>query len=344
MLSRVFGAMLIVLSIPVGLLAQDEESGDVSYEVIYDEPFAVNQLFVHFHPLYGELFVTNVNAGFGLKADYYMKDIADFSISFRKTYGRQFYDLSRDQLLKNSDVDNKPKAFGFFEFGGTYHIKDIEQSSQTKVILFKDSERGNQWASHVPSRITIPAKVRKIYGARLGGYLWGSSVDVDQALEAQGLTNADLIDQNLNAMPEDIKPFSTLSSAGIYVGGSMAWIRNMAVTFEDYNDGVEDLILTTYFDILIAPAVKLDDIVYTERDINGNVISTSVYRADPIATKKIGFRAGVEGKFNRKLGWAYSGEFGYRPSVEGMGFFAGIKISVPVYSRNIESDAEVFGQ
>src|SRR5690606_16742452 len=149
-------------------------------------------------------------------------------------------------------------------------IKDIEQSSQTKVILFKDSERGNQWASHVPSRITIPAKVRKIYGARLGGYLWGSSVDVDQALEAQGLTNADLIDQNLNAMPEDIKPFSTLSSAGIYVGGSMAWIRNMAVTFEDYNDGVEDLILTTYFDILIAPAVKLDDIVFTERDINGN--------------------------------------------------------------------------
>ncbi|MFN7329410.1 MAG: hypothetical protein ACK5UP_07885, partial [Bacteroidota bacterium] len=53
-------------------LAQDKkEKQAVTYEELYDEPYSVNKLFIGFQPLYGELFATNVNAGYGIEAHYY---------------------------------------------------------------------------------------------------------------------------------------------------------------------------------------------------------------------------------------------------------------------------------
>ena len=66
---------------------------DVTFEEIYDEPYAVNKLFIGFQPLYGEVFATNVNAGFGVEASYYYKDKLDFKAHFRKTYSSAFYDF-----------------------------------------------------------------------------------------------------------------------------------------------------------------------------------------------------------------------------------------------------------
>ena len=53
---------------------------------LYDEPYSVNKLFVGFQPFYGEVFATNVNAGFGAEASYYYRDKMDFKAHFRKTY------------------------------------------------------------------------------------------------------------------------------------------------------------------------------------------------------------------------------------------------------------------
>src|SRR3989337_3633935 len=96
-----------MLTFQVDLLAQDRSDNTaVTYEEIYDEPYAVNKLFIALQPLYGELFVTNVNAGFGAEAHYYFQDKADFRAHFRTTYSRQFFDLTRDVALNNSQMDN----------------------------------------------------------------------------------------------------------------------------------------------------------------------------------------------------------------------------------------------
>ncbi len=62
--------MLITAFVMVSanLFAQGERKDKtaVTYEEIYDEPYSINKLFVGLMPLYGELFATNVNAGFGL--------------------------------------------------------------------------------------------------------------------------------------------------------------------------------------------------------------------------------------------------------------------------------------
>jgi hypothetical protein len=365
-----FLALFAFLAFSFSLHAQGDRKDKtaVTYEEIYDEPYSVNKLFVQIQPLYGEMFVTNVNAGFGLEASYYHKDKLDLRAGFRKAYSRGFYDFARDLAYKNSVVDNRFQVFNYFEIGGTYHVKDFESSSKTKMFLYKNSYKGNKWAARVPLNAEVPCKVRKIYGVRLGGILWNSTVDLSRALEKQGLSNADLRDTEGNSLPatytdeaqreQQITPFSNLSSAGGYVGASMSWIKNVAVNFDKFEEGIDDLILTAYFDILVSPSISIDNIVYTDKDeyIDAGGVpnsspnvplqdrQTRTYSIDALRTKTFGFRAGIDGKFNRTWGWAYGGELGYRPSLEGRGFYALIKISFPVYGTNLDYKVESFGK
>src|SRR5690606_8465852 len=159
-----------------------------------------------------------------------------------------------------------------YELGATYHFRDFEQPSKTKMFLYKKSYRGNIWAARVPLNAEIPCKVRKIYGGRIGGIIWGSSTDLNRALKKQGLTNNDLKDAEGNSLPltfndgveeRTLDVFSNISSVGGYVGGSITWIKNVAVNFDKFEEGIDDLIFTAYFDIMYAPSLEIDDVVYT---------------------------------------------------------------------------------
>ena len=338
--------LLIVISIP-GIAQEDpRDKSAVTFEELYDEPYATNKLFIGFQPLYGEVFATNVTAGFGIDASYYHEDKFDLKLNFRKPYSMSFYDLNRYSAKKNSDVDNSPSGFGYFELGGTYHIKDFDVQSKTKMVLYKKSYKGDLWAARVPLQAEVPCKVRKVYGARLGGIFWNSTADISRVLKNQNRTNSDLVmvsDETLslpltsitpNGQVQSLDVFSNIRSTGLYVGGSISWIRNIAVSFDKFEGGIDDGMLTLFFDILYSPSLKVDNVQY-----NGNAYSTNILKTSPI-----GARLGLDGKFNRTLSWAYGGEVGYRPSFQGGGFFALFKISFPMYGTNLDYKVESFGK
>jgi hypothetical protein len=341
----------LLFSYPAFSQGERKDKTAVTYEELYDEPYSVNKLFVAFQPLYGEMFVTNVNAGFGAEVTYYLKDKMDFHAHFRKTYGQKFFDFSRDLAMKTSDVDNRVQIFNFYELGGTYHVKDFEQSSKTKMFLFKNSYRGNKWASRVPLSAEIPCKVRKIYGARLGAIMWKSTTDLNRALERQGLTNEDLRSSDgslpsthqVNGREEQLDVFTNVNSVGVYLGGSMSWIRNVAVNFDKFEEGIDDLMFTAYVDIIYAPSIRMDDVVYTTDKGTPDAI-TRTYDISALKTQTFGFRAGIDGKFNRTWGWSYGGEVGMRPSLQGRTFYAMLKISFPVFGTNLDYKVESFGK
>ncbi len=340
-------------SVPFLAHSQDKkEKPAVTYEELYDEPYSINKLFIGVQPLYGELFATNVNAGYGIEASYYYKDKMDFKAHFRKTYSSSFYDFNRQAALDNSDLSDKPQIYNYFELGGTYHIKDFDESGKTKMVLYKKSFKGNRWAANVPLHAEVPCKVRKIYGVRLGGIVWKSSVDLNRALKSQGLTNADIVNASggglpllaspdpLTGAPKNFNVYGNIFATNVYVGGSMAWFRNVAVSFDKYEEGLDDGLLTLYFDILFAPNLALDPVTY--RDPVTNI--TDTYSTSAIKTTSFGFRAGIDGKFNRTLSWSYGGEIGLRPSISGQGFYAMFKISFPVFGTNLDYKVESFGK
>lgn len=347
-----FAIIPVYLAVQPGLFAQDRnDKNAVTYEQIYDEPYAVNKLFVGLQPLYGELFVANVNAGFGMDAHYYFQDKADFRAQFRKAYSRKFFDFTRDLALDNSVQDNRAQVYNYFEIGGTYHIRDLEEASRTKMVLYKKSYQGNRWASRVPLTAEVPCKVRKIYGLRAGAVFWESSTDLTRAMDDQGLKNADLKDIEGNGLPmtyfngsreEPLNVFSNIVSRSVYLGGSMAWIRNVAINFDNYEEGVDDLMFTVFFDLIYAPTVTIDDVVYTSTDTGSGVTATRTYSVDPVKMQSFGARAGIDGRFNRTFSWAYGGEIGYRPSIEGRTFYALVKITFPVFGSMLENKVESF--
>ena len=159
-----------------------------------------------------------------------------------------------------------------------------------------------------------------------------------------GLTNADLKNSSGGSLPltyadefnqqKQLNVFGNIHAANIYVGGSLTWIRNVAVSFDKYDDGIDDGIMTVFLDIMFAPSLTLDPVTYLNQK----------YSTDPIKLSTIGVRAGIDGKFNRTLSWAYGGEFGYRPTISGQGFFAMFKISFPLYSTNLDQKVESFGK
>jgi hypothetical protein len=316
-------SLLFLFLIAVPAYSQDEkpDAARFTYEEFYDAPYDINKLFIHFQPLYGELFVTNVNVGFGLEVNYYLKNKWDFSTQTRKAYTRTF-DFERNVAAKSSSVDNIPKVYNYFEGGATYHIIDKEYDTETKIVLYSESFRGSKWASRLPQHVTVPSKVRRISGARAGGMAYNSTTDLNRALNAQGVS---LINGE-NQIDPQASIFGNVNVMGFYLGGSMAWIKNFAIK-PDKSYGIlsNDLIFTSYFDVLIAPSVKVEDIIYLNQ----------TYSSQPIKTNNVGFRLGVNGKFNRELGWGYGAEMGYRPGVQRRGFFTTVKISLPIFSSDL---------
>jgi hypothetical protein len=346
-----FGLIILLFSVVASAQPERKDKAAVTFEEIYDEPYSVQKFFIGIQPIYGEVFATNVTAGFGAEASYYYKDKMDFKAHFRKSYGASFYDFERQTALNNSNVQNAPEIFNYFELGATYHIKDFEGSGKTKMVLYKNSYKGNRWASRVPLHAEVPCKVRKIYGVRLGGLLWNSTTDLNRALKVQGLTNTDLVNSAGIGLPisyvdptsgkaKDVNVFGNIYSTAAYLGGSMSWFRNVAVSFDKYEEGLDDGMITVFFDILYAPQLKIDPIRYIDTTTG---IEDS-YSASAIKTSPLGFRVGVDGKYNRQLGWSYGGEVGYRPSISGRSFYAMVKIAFPLFGTSLDYKVESFGK
>lgn len=320
-----FFVVCMLLVIPV--LAQDNEAEQevVGYQMKYDDPYDINKLFIGFQPLYGEAAATNMTIGFGIEADYLMDSKFDFNLHTRTAYGRRA-DLMRYSAEKNESSSNSNKArnYTFLEFGATYHWKDFEEERPAKVFLYSKKYTKREWASTVIRTSQVESKVRKIYGARLGGMFYDTSFDLNRTLDKQGQW---LYSGTGAAIDSTASLYGNLTSLGLYLGASMSWFRNFSVEFEDeYDPGGDDYLFTAFFDILVAPSVKIEDIVY-----GGETYSTS-----NVDVSNLGFRLGAKGKYNRKLSWGYGAEIGYRPSAKKQGFFLTLKMSFPLYSTNLK--------
>lgn len=254
----------------------------ITYEEIYDAPYEVNKLFVHFQPMYADMHVSNVTAGLGMEVNYYLADKFDFRAHARTAYAR-VTDFERNIASQIPEQQNRPNVYNYFEVGATYHIKDYEDDTESKVTLYSTRFKGGKWASRVPDHIMVPSKVRKIMGARLGAFSFNSSTNLVRAIEAQG---QEIVLQNDagQALPEGQSVSGNVQVHGLYLGASMTWIKNFAIKPDKgYGTLVNDLIFNTYFDIMIAPSVNIDDVYF------GNM----AYSTEEIKTNIMGVRAGI---------------------------------------------------
>jgi hypothetical protein len=306
------------------VFAQEEEDEEVpAYQMMYDDPYDIRNLYIQFQPFYGDVGVINITGGFSVEAAYYHESLFDVQLAFRTSYGKRF-DINRDAATRNAtNTDNFPLYFNL-EFGGTYHIKDIMAESSSKVLLYTKKISGVDRASAVPRHTAINGKVRTVIGGRFGGIFNSTTANVNAILSLQ---NKELF--YADGIPViDEAVYSNMQTFVIYAGGSYSMIRNYAVEFSERWDPTgDDQILTPYFDLMFAPSINLNDVT-----LGNETVSTA-----SIDKLKMGFRGGVNVKFNRKFSWGYGAEAGIRPGLKKSGFFVVFKMSFPLYAKKIGS-------
>ena len=306
----------------VGFSQEEEKEEAPAYQMLYDDPYDIRNFYLQFQPLYGDIGAINITGGFGIEGAYYHKSKFDLQLAFRTSYGKKF-DINRDAATNNAtnSTDEFPMYFNI-ELGGTYHIKDVMKESSSKVLLYSKQYTGIEWASTVPRSTEINGNVRNIIGARLGGMFSSTTANINTILSVQEI---DLYDsEGLPILNEDV--YSNLQTFIIYVGGSYSWIRNYAVEFsERWDPSGDDQLITPYIDIMYAASVNLNDVT-----LNGETVSTA-----DIEELSLGFRGGVNVKFNRKLSWGYGVEAGIKPGIKKRGFFLVFKMSFPLYAKKL---------
>ncbi|HET8860859.1 hypothetical protein [Marivirga sp.] len=323
---------------------RSSENKTLTYEDMYDDPYDINKLFIGITPAYGDIHVTNITTGFGVDATYYLKNTMHFKAHARTPYfiGSDF---ARNSAKKNGfDPQSRARTYFYTEASASYHIWDKEQDSESLIPLYSKNYQGAEWAAKVPERARIPNKRREIFFARLGGVYYETTSELSRAITAQGVT--------VNPVGEEESPnslngesqgpvFGNVLGAGVSVGAGFTWIKNFAAKPDKtYEELVDDHVFSTFLDLFIFPMVRVEDFFHQPMSANTFI----QYDASTINTSMFGGRIGIDGHFNRTLGWGYAAELGVRPGLEKRGFYGMIKIIFPMYGTKLDYSVEAFGR
>jgi hypothetical protein len=148
--------------------------------------------------------------------------------------------------------------------------------------------------------------------------MFNSTSDISNAADLQGIS---LVDDENNSV-DQAKLYGNIDTKGIYAGLSLQIIKNVAIQpHRDFGVLVNDLQFTAFIDVMYAPSINVEDIILNDQIIDGGQLET----------QELGFRAGVQGKFNKPIGFSYGAEVGHRPSLKELGFYAMFKLGFPVF-------------
>jgi hypothetical protein len=316
LLSCIFTIVLVNCSWAQDTDEDTEKEPILTYESVVDNPYEINKLWIHLQPLYAELFVTNVNLGFGVQVDYQIASKLGLTAQWRRAYA-QPTDFAREVANKNQDNLDNNKTFNYWQLGGVIHVSDKVEQGKTKIILYSRRYQGKRWANRIPETIEVPAQIRKIYGLRWGGIMYNTTTDISRAAVEQGINLVDAMGSSVG----DAKLYGNIESTAVYLGASYSVVKNIGIKpHRDFGVLVNDLHITGFVDLIYAPSLEVEDIILGNTMVPGSQLSLSDF----------GFRAGIEGKFNKTFGYSYGAEIGYRPSLEQRTFYAMFRISFPV--------------
>lgn len=341
---KAFILVFTIVSLNTPLFAQEERSTDaekedaeqesVVFEKLYDEPYDVYKLWLKFQPLYFDMFMSNINAGFGFEAQFIEYEKFDLQLSLRKPYSSST-DLYRQAAELNNDFTTTLQSAYFIEVGGTYHVYDDVKDGIAKIVLRNEynSEKARRRETLKPVEfVKVGAKVREIVGARTGFMTYSTTVNYSDLAIRQDIESIEGRNGEVITDFVDNRLYGNMSAVGFYLGGSYSQFRNVIIKPENFENLGNNILFTAYADLIVMPSYNFTNVFF--EGVN--------YDISKIKTNPVGFRVGLEGKFNQKFTYSYGFEAGIRPSVAKRGTFLLFKLSFPVLATSLKMDKEAF--
>jgi len=332
-----------------GQLESSFPSQAVSYKVLQDDPKDLNHLWIHVQPLTVDIMQMNAVVGSGLEMTYLPIPKLELKGGIRGNLINAF-DIQRNAAIQGAGITtqeskreqgkmvitNDFSRFYSFEVGGFYHIVDMIKNGSSKVVLTDQAEPGK---TGFPEVIDVNAKSRQIIGARLGINSLSTTVSVKSAIADQNATIKGDKGTALNSKGTNSPTgfntaydanalYSTFTSTGFYVGAGFQRIKNLSIKTDKQGIVSNNSILSVYADFLLNPWTDLATIHAQTVSKTG----TENFDLGPLALNKMGGRVGFEIRYNQASFVSIGAEVGYRPSIQGQGFYGIFKLSIPTFS------------
>ena len=321
----------------------------VSYKVLQDDPADLNNLWIHVQPLTVDVMQMNAAVGSGLEARYLPIPKLELQGGVRGNFINSF-DFQRNSAMQGASITtqeskreqgkmvitNSFSRFYNVEIGGFYHILDDLKDGSSKIIL---SDQAVPEKISFPDVIDVNAKTRHILGARLGFSSLGTTVSVRNALKDQNVTvkgdQRTILSSAGTSSATGFKTtynsnslFSSFHSTGFYIGAGFQRIKNLSIKTDKQGIVTNNSILSLYADLIFNPWTNLASI--QAQQVSG--AGKENFDLSPVSLNKIGGRAGFEIRYNQASFISVGAEIGYRPSIQGQGFYGLFKLSIPTFS------------
>ena len=320
-------------------------SSAVLYKVLVDDPGIQNRIWFHLQPITVDGMTMNAAVGSGLEAHW----ISPFKgIELHGGIRGNIFnamDLQKNassdaavflQTDKYEDPSKNPLKQDFsrflaWELGGFYPLIEMRKDGKANISIPDQSG--------LVDNLELNAKVLRSLGARLGFNSLNSTVSLNKAMEDQQVELTGSKGTRLSPKGSSIGPvykteegknslFSSFASSGFYAGIGLQRRKNLSIKTETMGIISSNSILSFYADVLVNPWTSLQPFSYVQ---NGSG-EKEEFEVDKIKLGKIGFRTGFEIRYNESPFISAGGEIGYRPSIQGQGFYAALRIGIPVFS------------
>lgn len=324
-------------------------SQSVNYKVISDDPKDLNHLWVHVQPLTIDAMQMNMAIGSGIELTYLPSNRFEIkggirgnlinALDFQRFSSSQGATITWQESKREQShmvLNNSFSRFYSIELGGMYIFKDSDRQGASKIILNDNPVSGNTGFSEM---IEVDSKIRQIFGARLGFSSIASTVSLRNAITNQNVTLkgdqgtvlsklGTQTNNGFSTVGNNNQLFSNFTSTGFYLGAAMQRIKNISIKSDRQGILSNNSILTIYADLMFNPFTKLEDIQarWTSKPVNETFSTSS------INLSKFGGRVGAEVRYNQASFISLGAELGYRPSIQGEGFYGLIKLSIPTFS------------
>lgn len=322
----------------------------VNYKVLQDDPKDLNGVWLRVQPLTVDVMGMNTAVGSGLEGHWRTPWLGiELHGGIRGNFLNAF-DLQRTAALKGTGIltqeskrengsmqlTNTFTRFYAMEIGGTYPILSKQLDGSSKVVV---SETGIPGKTDFPEFIDVNAKVQQVIGVRLGFSAMASTVSLERAIEKQNLTLTGSAGTRLSSAgtfsPTGFQTsynanalFTSFHTGGFYVGGSLQRIKNITIKTDRQGVLGSNSIITYYGDLLINPWTSLEQMKARKA---GSGMEESFDLAG-VALSKVGGRLGFDIRYNQQSYLSFGAELGYRPSIQGQGWFGLVKLSIPTFS------------
>lgn len=291
-------------------------SQNINYSIRSDDPYDLKRAVIHLDPFYVDAWGTNMNIGWGIRADYIFNKQLNFALTFRRAYLDKNAGEHMDGNLMYAT--SGLSKYIFVEPVVNYTLADYTKRAYLRIVLSSSSYTVGNYRYTNTKFINVPGTARHVFSARGGIMFINAAIDFSEgdaepdfeAVNTQDKSDKFTFGSNSNNKGGSgtYNGYTMMKLTSLFAGISYKYITNLVVDVDGWggrrNAGLNDI----YFDLMFAPVISYKNVAASDK---------SVWEISNKNQNRIGWRIGWQYRHPAKTWMSFEAAFGARSGYKG---------------------------